>query len=450
MIGPWTWLPLLGAVGTVEAVPVTFSPLTLGIAIALLGGSAFFSGSETALFSLQPVDRQAMPEPGKSRVERLLQKPRRTLATLLIGNELANVTLSAVTAGLLLAIAPDKPWLNLVVLTPVLLLLGEVLPKVIAMRSNRRMASVVALPLASFSVLVTPVRWLLTQLAEVALVLTGGTTATKKAQVREAQLRNLIDQGGEAGSLKPLEQEMLHKVFDFGELTVNRLMTPRPDVFSVSLTTPWPELLNRIQEAGFSRVPVYRADTEDVIGILVVKSLLPLLERSQQDPDYRLAPRELKDLLLPAQFVPTTKRADDLLREFRTERLHLAIVVDEHGSIAGVVTLDDLLAELVGELLDEGDIEDPDVSAIGPDQYTVRGGMDVKDFEERFAVELPTGQYTTLGGFILDTVGGVPEKGDEIDVVGLRFVVSGIEGRRVTEVSIRPIAPPSPGHGEAR
>lgn len=442
MIGPHSWLPVLAAVGaTGPADPLEANAFTVAIAVVLLFLSAFFSGSETALFSLQPVDRQSIAEPGRARVGRLLQTPRNTLATILIGNELVNVTLSSITAGILLSLFPDKPWMNLVVLTPVLLVAGEVLPKVFALRTNRRFATFVSLPLTTFATVVTPIRWMLTRVADLFLVVLGGTTAPQQAQVREAQLRALIDEGREAGSLKPMEQEMLHKVFDFGEHTVSRLMTPRPDVFSLSLTTPWDEALQRIREAGFSRVPVYKGNSDDIVGVLFVKSLLPFLERARTEPDFRLTPRELKALLLAPRFVPTSKKADELLQEFRTERFHMAIVVDEHGSVVGIVTLDDLLAELVGELLDETDVEDDEVTEIDGERYTVRGSMDVEDFEERFSVTLPEGGYTTVGGFILDQVGELPDKGEEVEAAGLRFVVSGVEGRRVTEVCVTSLPP---------
>lgn len=444
-------LPLLLSVGTVEgAEAMELSSGTVALAAVLLAFSAFFSGSETALFSLQPRDREGLEEPGRGRVALLLRSPRNTLATILIGNELVNVTLSAVTAGLVLGMFPTRPWVNVIVLTPVLLVAGEVLPKVVALRHNRRIAAAVSLPIRTFSRLVAPFRWALTRVADGFLVLTGGTTAPRKAQLREAQLRALIDEGREAGSLKPMEQEMLHKVFDFGEHTVARLMTPRPDVFSLPLTTPWRTLLEQVRDAGLSRIPIYKNSPDDIIGVLVVKTLLPFLARMHEDPDFGLTTRQLKGILLPPRFVPTFKKADELLAAFRAERLHMAMVVDEHGSVVGVITLDDLLAELVGELLDETDIDDPEVTTIGPDHYSVRGGMDIDDFAERMGVDLPEGEYTTVGGFILDAVGGLPDKGAQIDAEGLRFVVSRLEGRRITEVSVTltpadALASPVPG-----
>lgn len=440
------WSDRLARAATGEATAVSdeaFVPAAVASLLLLLC-SAFFSGSETALFSLQPLDRRALVEAGKTSPDGLLQTPRRTLATLLIGNELVNVTLSSVTAGLVLAIAPDRPWINVVVLTPVLLLLGEVTPKVVALRLNRRWATLAAPPLRVFSAIVSPVRWVLTVVADAALRLTGGSTAPKEQALREEQLRHLIDQGRASGSIAPMEQEMMLKVFDFGDLTVNRLMTPRPDIISLSLTTPWDSLLATLRSTGHSRIPIWQGRPDNIVGILVAKSLLPVLDQvlaGSRPP----GPAEIRALLLRPRFVPTSKRAEDMLREFRTERFHMAVVVNEHGSVVGIVTLDDLLAELVGELLDETDEDDPEVTAVGEDLFTVRASIDIDDFEERFETRLPEGDYTTLGGFILDQVGEVPTKGTEVTYEGLRFTVTAVDARRVLELSVGPVPSTSDG-----
>lgn len=409
--------------------------------VVLLTLSGFFSGSETALFSLQPLDRKHLENAGNTALAGFVSQPRRTLATLLIGNELTNVTLSSVTAGFVLLVFPDSPWINVVVLTPVILVFGEVMPKVIALRWNRILAPLVAYPLSIFSMIVAPLRWVLTSLADFALVLTGGSTAPRQAELREEHLRTLIDAGREAGNLLATEQEMLHKVFDFGDLSVHRLMTPRRDIDSIRLTTPWDELLAFLRSTGTSRVPVWHNRPDNFVGVLVVKALLPIMARVQAGGPPP-SPNELRELLLPCRFVPTTKRAEDLLREFRTHGFHMAIVVDEHGNIVGLVTLDDLLRELVGELLDETDQEDPEVTEVGGNSFTVRAGMDVSDFEDRFGVSLPEGEYTTVGGFILDQLGEVPGEGAEVVYGDLRFVVAEVADHRVTELNVGPAQPP--------
>ena len=415
-------------------------PALVGTAL-LLGLSAFFSGSETALFSLQPTQRQALPEPGRTRIGDLLRHPRKTLATILIGNEVVNVALGTVTAGLVFTLAPDMGVVAPLLATAMLVVFGEVMPKVLALRNNSRFATAVAGPLRLFSALVWPIRWGLTRLADGALLATGGSQAAGQAQIREELLRSLIDEGYEAGSIKPLEQEMLHKVFEFGDQPVSRLMTPRPDVFSLRVTTPWEDLLPAVREAGFSRIPVWQGSPDNIIGILLVKKLLPFLDRARRDPAFRLTVRQLKRILIRPEFVPTTKKAQAMLEEFQTERYHMGIVVDEHGTVVGVVTLDDLLAELVGELLDETDVAETDVETVSEGLFLVRGSMDIDDFAEHFGLEVPEGDYTTVGGFISARAGEVLEKGEEVDWEGIRFTVSGVEGRRVTEISLHRIDP---------
>jgi putative hemolysin len=429
------------------------------VGLALILASAFFSSAETALFSLQPRDRKALAERGEARtVDALLAEPRRTLASVLIGNKLVNVLLATLTAGLLSRHLPGHPWLTIALVTPIVLVLGEILPKSFALRFNRPLAPLLAPPLRAFSLLVSPLRWLLLQIAHLSLLATGGSGARRQAAMREAQLLSLLEEGRQAGAVGPMEEQMIQKVFEFGDLQVSRLMTPRPDVFSLNLNTPWPELLDQLREAGHSRVPIWQNRPDNVIGILVVKDLLPQFasqfreaEAGPRDPrDLPLAARQIQKLLRPAHFVPTSKRAEEMLAEFRAERFHLAMVVDEHGNVVGLVTLDDLLAELVGELLDEGDELPVDVTRLVEGVYTIRGNMDVDDFELRFGRALPEGEYDTVAGFLLDQVGRVPAKGEEVQWEDLRFVVRGMEGRRITEVCLRlPGSPPRDDEAQA-
>ncbi|RME24277.1 MAG: HlyC/CorC family transporter [Deltaproteobacteria bacterium] len=445
------WTRRAAAQGTPEPVgldaPVAHldPAMAVGITVVLLLLSAFFSGSETALFSLQPIDRRALSPDGTGPVESLLRQPRRTLASLLIGNEFVNVLLSTVTAGVVFSVFPERPWINVVLLTPLLLLFGEVLPKTLALRLNRRVAPIVAPVLLWFSRVVTPLRWVLTQIAELFLVATGGGGLRQEAALQEDRLLRLLEEGRASGAVGQMEEEMIQKVFEFGDLTVSRLMTPRPDIFSLSLMTPWPELLDQVRRHGHSRVPIWQGNPDNIIGVLVVKDLLPHLaarlreaEDADADPrDLPLPPRQLQKVLRPAYFVPTSKRAEDMLAEFREQKFHMAIVVDEHGNVAGLVTLDDLLAELVGELLDEVDELTDEVTEVEEGVYTIRGHMDVDDFAERFGVTLPEGEYDTVAGFVLDLAGTVPEKGTELEWEGLTFTVRGLEGKRITELCVR-------------
>ncbi len=394
--------------------------------------SAFFSGSETALFSLSAVDREALRNSGKAAtLDRLLQHPRKVLASVLFGNELVNVSLSTLCAALVLQAVPDKPWLNLLVATPLLLLAGEVLPKSMALRYSRRAAMLVVRPLAAWGLLITPLRVALTFLADRMVRLLGGGQEVQK-NLQEAEVRQLIDEGRQTGSIKEMEQELIEAVFEFSDTPVSRIATPRPDIISIPLTIPFPKLVELLREHNLSRLPVYQGRRDNVIGVLLAKDLLRF--KGSRQP----GPRELKALLLEPYFVPTSKEASELLRELQLARSHMAIVVDEHGSIDGLVTMDDLLGELVGDLLDEHDDDSDEISVIQPNVWNVSGQMDCEDFEEQTGIQLPEGDYHTVAGFVFSELGHLPSKGELLDWEGVRFEVTGLDERRITELTVRP------------
>ncbi len=384
------------------------------------------------MFSLQRVDREALredPSLGET-LRHMLAQPRRVLAALLIGSETANIALSAMSADLSERFWPRFPWLHIVLVSPLIILCADIIPKTLGIRYARRITHTVARPLSFWTEVVSPVRFLLTWVADSTLKLFGVQPPKQTDILQEVQLRTLIDQGTQVGVIQPMEQEIIHRVFEFGDLPVSRVMTPRPDIFSLSITTPWPELLARINEARYSRVPLWQGSSENIVGVLLMKDLL----RTRGAPPQNA--RQVQKLLHPAIFVPPSKRAQDLLREFRQKNMHLAIVVDEHGSCVGLVTLDDLLTELVGAVHDETDAIEKDVIELQPGVYTVRAGLDVDDFATKFGFELPEGEYTTLGGFVFHLLGRAPLKGDEVEWEGRRFHVSGVEGRRITEVTV--------------
>ena len=398
------------------------------VAILLLL-SGFFSSSETSLFGLQALDREKMKEhPRGGRVLELLRHPSRTLASVLMGNEVVNITVSAVCASALLTRFPDKPWLNILIATPLLLVFGEILPKTFALRFTRRWSLAVSGPLSLWAWLVTGPRWLLTAVADRITALFGASAVILEDRIETQQVRELIDQGRREGSIGAAEHRLIERVFQFGDVPVSRLMTPRPDIVSFPLNVPFDTLMHRLRQDRVSRVPIYLGKPDNVVGVLITRKLLRF---AGGEPP---GPRELKELLRPAWYVPETKLADDLLREIQIRQDHLAIVVDEHGVISGLITLDDLLSELVGEELDD---DSDEISRIRPDMWTVAGAMDVSDFVEETGIPVPPGEYQTIGGFMMTTLGRVPEKGDELRLDNIVFSVSQMDGRRVLEVAVQ-------------
>ncbi len=424
-------------------------PSTLISIVALLGMCAFFAGSESALFSLQKVDREALKEERRvgELLTHLLHRPHRVLAALLIGNELSNIGLSTLTASILLTVAPGLPWLNVVIVAPVLILCGDVLPKTLGLRYSRPVVRIIVRPLNFWAEMVSPVRWVLAGIVDAILRLLGIAHHDDDQGIQEDQLRTLIDQGREVGAIQPMEQEIIHRVFEFGEIPVSRLMTPRPDIFGLSITTPWADILAAVKDQRYSRVPFWQSNPDNVIGILLMKDLLRL-RATVKDRATTPNIRQIQKMLHPVLYVPPGKLAQDLLREFRAKKNHIAMVVDEHGTITGLVTLDDLLTELVGEVLDENDVDERDITAIQPDVWSVRAGMDIEDFGDAFDLEIPEGEYTTVAGFVLQLLGAAPQKADEVDWTDearknrFGFHVAKLDGRRITELTVKRLVVP--------
>ncbi len=402
------------------------------IFVVLFALSFFFSGTEIALFSLQKVERQRLGSAGRTgaRISELLERRGRLITTLLMGNETANVLIAAVGASVIAQLAPGNSWLNIVLLTPTILLFSEITPKVLAVRYNRQWALAAAWPFYTFYVMVTPIRWVLGGVVNGLASVFRVTRQQDDEMLNEAEIRTLINQGAAAGDVHAREQEIIEAVFEFDDLTVGRLMTPRPDIFSIPLTITWTDLLNQARGHGYSRVPVYDGKVDNVIGTLLIKDLL----RYRKNPIS--TPRQLRSILLPPNFVPISKPADDLLREFMQRKMHQSIVVDEHGTMVGLVSLDDLLSELVGDLLDIDDEVVDTISRTTPGVLAVQGDLDIDDFVDETGITLPEGEYHTIGGFVFHELGRLPRNGDTIVHNDHLFEVAGMDGRRITRVRV--------------
>lgn len=401
--------------------------------VLLFALSFFFSGTETALFRMQKVDRQRLASEDSAtarRITSLLERRQPLITTVLIGNETANIAIAATGAALVTMLSPDKPWLNVVLLTPALVMFSEITPKVLAFRFNVLWSRLAVWPLSLFYLVVSPVRVIVAGLVgglARALFRVESTSLTEGLE--EVELVDLASQGEEAGNLVQTERELLEAVFDLDDISISRLMTPRPDVFSLDLETPWEELIAAIRDAGFSRIPIYSGSEDQIEGVLLVKDLL----RHREVPP---GPLQLRSLLMPAVYVPASKAADQMLDEFLERKTHIAFVVDEHGTFTGLVTLDDLLSELVGELLDHGDEVTDDVENLRAGRLAVRANMDIEDFTEETGIALPEGEYHTVGGFVFHELGRLPQEGDVVERDGHRFEVGEMDGRRISEVLV--------------
>jgi putative hemolysin len=317
------------------------------------------------------------------------------------------------------------------VLTFLHVVIGELVPKGIALGHSEGTALFVSAPVRGFFILVRPFIWFLQKSTEVVLRWLGLQPPGAEHDVlSEAELRIVVSQSTRHGEIEEQEQEMLYKVFDFADKEASDVMVPRPEVVALSVDLPPEQCLEAVMDSPYTRYPVYRESLDNVVGILHVRDLFSALrERGMHEV-------KVEELVRPAHIVPETKDLAALLTEFRRANQHMAIVVDEYGETEGIVTLEDLLEEIVGEIEDEFDLPDESVEQVDDDTIRVDGTFPIDDFNERFRTDLPAEDYHTLAGFVFGVLGRQPEVGDDISHDGMRFDVLEVEGSRINKLAV--------------
>lgn len=412
--------------------------VVLVVILLLLVVSAAMSASEVALFSLTPTQLRDVQERGGAsgqRVMDLLSKPRRLLATILIANNFVNVgvvILSTVAISDLLDLSLLPTYMVFVIqvlaVTFIILLLGEVIPKVYATTNPVRVAQSMSGPLLVM-------RWTFRPISE---ALVRSTTFIEKRYRKRTTQNISVDSLGHAldltkdSSTTAEEQRILRGIVKFGNFEVRQVMRPRTEMVAFDKDITFMELLAAIVDSGFSRVPIYEETPDRVIGVLYIKDILPHLDKDQLD---------WHTLLRTPYFVPESKKLDDLLKEFQAEKVHLAIVVDEYGGTSGIITLEDVIEEIVGDITDEYDDENLFYSKLDDHTWVFEGktaltdvyrvlGIDGELFEEN------KGDSGTLGGFVLELTGRIPKKGERVELRNFTFVVEGSDNKRIRRVKV--------------
>ena len=413
----------------------TDSIISILILLGLLATSALISGAEVAFFALKPTDLERLSKQKSRRsklVESFLQKPKELLATILIANNFINVgiiTLSTYISATIFNFH-EIEWLEfivqVVVITFLLLLFGEVLPKVYANNNAASFAKKMALPLLFLSKILKPISLLLVASTRI---------IDKRVQSKGHDLSvNDLSNALEITSLEngdKDEQKILEGIVKFGNTDVKQIMRSRIDVTSLSEKTAYDEVLETIRQTGFSRIPIYRDSFDNIKGVLYIKDLLPYLKETS---DF-----EWTTLLREVFYVPENKKIDDLLKEFQTKKIHLAIVVDEYGGTSGIVSLEDIIEEIVGDISDEFDDDDLVYSKLDDTNYVFEGKTALNDFYRILNIdgakfEEAKGESDSLAGFILELTGNIPEKNTQIKFNEYLFTIEGVNKRRVTRI----------------
>jgi putative hemolysin len=411
----------------------------------------FFVAGEIALVSIRRSRVEQLVDEGSSgarRVRRLLDEPGRFLAVSQLGLTVIGFFASAYAAvslvdqfsrflvGLGISREGGADTIALIVVTVILalftIIFAELVPKTLALANTERVAIALSLPIDFLSRALGPLIKLLTGITA-AITRLFGADVSNEAQITAEELRLIVERGGEQGVLEAEEEQMINSIIELGERRLHEVMIPRIAIVALPAAATLEEAIDKVVDEGHSRIPVYEESIDEVVGILYAKDLLPFLKSSS-------GPRPaVRSLLRPPVFVPESMTIDDLLHEFQRRKVHIAIVLDEYGGTAGLVTIEDLLEEIVGEIQDEYDTEEPMVVRLSEDEARVDGRADVDDLAELFDLNLgleDADEYDTVGGLIYHRIGGVPSPGDRIDVDGLTLTVESTDGRRVGKVLV--------------
>ena len=420
--------------------------------IVLIALNAFFAAGEIALISLNETKMEKLAEDGDKKAKKickLLQNSSRFLATIQIGVTLAGFLASATAAGYLaeplakwvLKLAPSLTahaaaveTVSLVLITLIIsyfsLVFGELVPKRVAMAKAEKLAFAMAGILTACSVIFAPFVKFLALSTNGVLRLCGIDPHADDDPVTEEEIRLMVDEGEDAGIIEESQRDMLENVFEFDDVDAEDLMTPRIDVAALDVTESIADAIDECMQKGYSRLPVYEEDIDHIIGVLYVKDLLPYVGKELPSSV------TLKSLCRETLFVPATVKGSALFQQMSEKHLQMAIVIDEYGGTAGIVTVEDLLESIVGNMQDEFDHESEELEQTGDNAFEADGALDVEELSEQLDVEFPEGDYDTLAGFLLSELGHIPEVGEQVTFENVTFTVTEMDDRRIETVHI--------------
>jgi len=403
--------------------------------------SAFFSSSEVALISITRAKARTLfneGKPGSKAVAALKESPEHLLITILIGNNIVNVAAAALATAIAIQVFGDiGVGIATFFVVIVLLIFGEIGPKIYAARASDSFALTVAPAILFLSRIFTPLIWIVERVSPTF----GIGKETGEPAVTEEEIKEWIDVGKEDGTIEQGEQDMLYSVLEFADTTAREIMTPRVDVTLIEDTVTFEEAIRIFNETGFSRIPVYHDQIDNITGILNVKDVFSAMVSHRKDST-------IKEVMYDPMFVPETKKIDDLLKELQVHRVQMAIVIDEYSSFVGIATVEDILEEIVGDIMDEYDKEEPDIQNISDGVFVVDAQMWVEDINERMEIDLPVDEsYETVGGLIIDRLGHIPlHPGEKVEINEgkITLAVMQMHGRRIVKAKV--VIHPSAGN----
>ena len=400
--------------------------------------SGLFSASETALTAFKSTDLEEI-ENTNPRTAKLLKKwltkPNEILTAILLGNNIVNILASSIATIVTLQVMGSKSGNAIVVatvsMTVVVLIFGEITPKIVAKTYSRKISGIVIGPIYFLSIVTLPIIKLLMFITRIIGGMMGVNIKHENLMITEEEIKSYINVGEAEGVIEEEEREMIHSIIEFGDTTAKEVMTPRTSIFMLDAESTIDEVWDEILDSGYSRIPVYGEDLDEILGILYVKDLMTFAKEGTTDIP-------LKNILREAYFVPDTKSIVEILDEFRNKQVHMAIVLDEYGGTVGLATIEDLIEEIIGEIKDEYDLhEEDEIEKISESKYRVDARINIEDLNKELELDIPESEdYESLGGYVLDILGRVAEVEDVVELDGLRMKVLEIDKMRVVKILI--------------
>lgn len=420
----------------------TYHYLILLVLLIILSG--LFSASETALTSFRSIHLEDISEQNPKKGELLkywLKKPNEMLTALLLGNNIVNILATSLATAFITSYLQNKGmnnsqnmsvFISTVMMTIVILIFGEITPKIIAKNNSTPISKAVIKPIYYLAKLTAPVIWILTGISKLIGRILGIDIKDEAIMITEQDILSYVNVGEAEGVIETEEKDMIESMVTFGETCAKEVMTPRTSVYAIEGNKSINDVWEDITTMGYSRIPVYKDVMDEVIGILYIKDLLVAVKEGKSD-------MPVKEFIRKAYFVPETKSIIKILEDFKTQKVHMAIVMDEYGGTVGVVTIEDLIEEIFGEIRDEYDEEEEEaIKEKAPDTYEVDAMLDIETINKELEIELPESEdYESLGGLILNELDKMAEVGDIVHINNVELKVLEIKKMRVSKVLIK-------------
>ncbi|HCJ56035.1 hemolysin family protein [Lutispora sp.] len=423
------------------------------VILLLIGINAFFAASEMAIVSIRQSKLKPLIEEGNKAakiVDNFIEEPSKLLATIQVGITFAGFfasALSAKTLAVYLAEVLKKSNLAIIstyadsfsfifitmLMAYITLVLGELVPKRMALQWSDKVALAVAKPILFLSKIAFPIVKLLTFSTNFIVKMFGGSAENNSSQITEEEIRLMINVGEERGIIRETETEMINSIFEFDDTVVKEVMTPRTDIAAININASLEEIMEVIVEEHFSRIPVYEDTIDNIVGLLYVKDLFGMMKYGKE---FKVS---LKDIIRPAYFVPEYKKIDELFKEMQKSKTHIAIVIDEYGGTAGLITIEDLLEEIVGNIFDEYDDVVLEYEQLDDNTYLINGMLSIDEVNDIMHTELPEDEleFDTISGMVLSLSGKMPEVGDEVEFDGVQFRIEEVDDKRITKIKVK-------------